>query len=218
MLFTICRHSGRRRRCSAHSLIGAKDQRRLTSAATSLFNFRNGGCRVLLLAFYCFAFSGVLARGDNIAFFYALEQDFQSLKAQGQEVGQPLKAGVRSIAVLELGIHRVYAVKMGSGAVETAASTQALLAKVRCDAAFSVGVVGGLADKLRTGSWYRVSEVISYQRGSWTRNGFQLSSSAALDQKSDYPTKGTLPVLFQNVPMIKVASGEVFVASDNYRA
>lgn len=162
---------------------------------------------------------GVLsAKADAIAFFYALDADFQTLKAAAQPVGQPLKVGSRSIAVLQIASHRVYAVKMGSGAVETAASTQALLARVRCDMAFSVGPVGAISDTIKTGAWYRVSEAVSYQKGSWTKAGFQSSPAAALKlDGSNGPTFTNLPALFTNVPPLKIASGEIFVASDSYR-
>lgn len=161
-------------------------------------------------------FAHISAIADTVAFFYALDNDFQTLKTQAQSVGQPLKVGSRSLAVLQIGAHRVYAVKMGSGAVETAASAQALLARVRCDEAFSVGPVGGLSDKLKIGAWYQVGEIIGYQKGSWTKTGFQLSANA--EWKLTNAFTGILPDLFQKLINIKVASGEIFVASDNYRA
>lgn len=157
----------------------------------------------------------VSARADTIAFFYALDKDFQTLKAEGQSIGQPSKVGSRSLSVLQIGSHRVYAVKMGSGAVETAASVQALLVRVKCDRAFSVGPVGAISDQIKTGGWYRVENIVCYQKGSWSKNGFQLSANASL---TNLPTISTnLPALFQNVKNIAVASGEIFVASDNYR-
>jgi len=156
-------------------------------------------------------------RADTIAFFYALDSDFQALKREAQPVGQPLKVGTRSIAALQISAHRVYAVKMGSGAVETATSVQALLARVRCDAAFSVGPVGGLSDKLKAGSWSRVAEVVCYQKGSWTKTGFQLSPSSVVSLRSNALDTVSLPEPFRALGTIKVASGEVFIASDSYR-
>jgi nucleoside phosphorylase len=152
---------------------------------------------------------------DTIAFFYALEKDFQTLKAEGQLLGQPTQIGSRSLAVVQLGAQRVYAVKMGSGAVETAVSVQALLARVKCDAAFSVGPVGAISDEIKTGAWYRVEKTICYQKGSWAKTGFQLSANASL---TNSPVPATnLPALFQNVKNLTVASGEIFAASDNFR-
>jgi adenosylhomocysteine nucleosidase len=158
------------------------------------------------------------ARCDTLAFFYALDQDFQTLKAEAQTASQPLKVGSRTIPVLQLHSHRVYAVKMGSGAVETAASVQALLARIQCDAAFSVGPVGALSDKLKVGSWYRVAEVVSYQKGSWTKAGFQLSPNSSVKLNFAHQENLKVPALFAEARTIKVASGEIFVASDDYRA
>ncbi len=154
---------------------------------------------------------------DNVAFFYAVEKDFETLKAQAQPVGQPIKVGNRSIAVLQIKAHKVYAVKMGSGAVETAASAQALLARIKCDYGFSVGPVGALSDKLKVGSWHRVGETVSYQKGSWTKSGFQLSESSSLVLKYE-TNKFKLPELFERLDTIKVASGEMFIAADNFRS
>ena len=176
--------------------------------------------RPLIAIVFCFLASGAPrnAEAENVAFFYALDQDFQALKSQTQPVGQPLKSGGRTISVLQLKSHRVYAVKMGSGAVETALSAQALLARVHCEVAFSVGPVGSLSDKSRVGSWLRVREVVPYQKGAWTKMGFQMPSSATLSLTNEMPMKLTLPELFINLDNVKVASGEVFVSSDDYRA
>lgn len=157
------------------------------------------------------------AKADAIAFFYALDADFQTLRAQAQQVGQPIKVGSRTILVLQLDSHRVYAVKMGAGVVETTASAQALLALVQCDRAFSVGPVGALSDNLKVGGWYRVNEVIAYQKGSWTKTGFQLSAGASSSLTNGATTNPSLPELFQKAAGIRVASGEMFIASDNYR-
>lgn len=176
-------------------------------------NFPN---RIFICALYLLClFAQVSVQADSIAFFYALDKDFQTLKAEGQ-AGQAIKVGSRNIVVLQIASHRVYAVKMGSGAVETAASVQALLARVKCDRAFSVGPVGAISDKIKTGAWYHVSEAFSYQKGSWTKAGFQ-SSPNTTTKPADITTLTNLPALFTNVQTLKIASGEIFVASDSYR-
>jgi adenosylhomocysteine nucleosidase len=156
------------------------------------------------------------ANADTIAFFYALDKDFEMLKTEAQPIGQSVKVGSRTIPVLLLNSHRVYAVKMESGAVETTISAQALLARVHCDEAFSVGPIGELSGQLKVGTWYRVREIIAYQKGSWTKTGF-LFSESALRKLTNAPPQNR-PELFQKLHDIKVASGEIFVASDNYRA
>jgi nucleoside phosphorylase len=158
------------------------------------------------------------AQADNIAFFYALDKDLESFKIQAQPLGQPLKVGTHVIPIFQLGAHRVYAVKMGSGAVETTASAQALLARIQCDEGFSVGPVGGLADKLKIGSWHRVSQVMCYQKGSWNQAGFQMAANAILNLKVEGTNSFLLPQLFRTNDTIKVASGEIFVTSDSYRS
>lgn len=165
------------------------------------------GLTVVFLARFCPA--------DTVAFFYALEKDFESLKTEAQPAGQPIRVGSRNIAVLQIKTHRIYAVKMGAGAVETAVSAQALLARVKCDEAYSVGPVGDLSDKLKVGTWHRIGEIIGYQRGSWTESGFQFSPNSIWKMSNAPPAN--LPDLLQKLDDIKVASGEIFVASDNYR-
>jgi nucleoside phosphorylase len=162
-------------------------------------------------------FAKINAPADTVAFFYALDKDFQTLKAEAQPVGQPLKVGSRNLAALQIGAHRIYAVKMGSGAVETAASAQALLARVPCDRALSVGPVGMIADSIQTNSWYRVTNIVCYQKGSWSKTGFQLSPNASLSLTNQPPNPPQLPPLWQNAQSITVASGEIFLASDSYR-
>ena len=165
------------------------------------------GLMLFSLAHFCPA--------DTVAFFYALDKDLETLKVEAQLAGQSLKIGGRGVQTLSLGAHRIYAVKMGSGAVETAASAQALLARIKCDEAFSVGPVGGIADKLEIGTWHNVTAATAYQKGSRTKTGFQLSGGAEWKLTNSPPTN--LPALFQKLDGIQIASGEIFVASDNYR-
>ena len=157
------------------------------------------------------------ACADEIAFFYALDADFQALKSEAAATRQPVKIGDRSVQVLSLAKHKIYAVKMGSGAVETTASAQAVLARFRCDRAFSLGPVGGLSDELEIGKWYRVVSVVPYQKGSWTGSGFQPNKDSANTGEEDALAKLALPKLFSGLKPITVASGEIFIASSDYR-
>jgi adenosylhomocysteine nucleosidase len=157
------------------------------------------------------------SRADTVAFFYALDKDLETFKASAQPLDQPLKVGSRTIPVFRLNAHRVYCVKMGAGAVETATSAQALLARIPCDEAFSVGPVGMLSDTVKTGCWYRVGQVICYQKGSWTKAGFQSAPAIKLEGTNNGTNQAMGPELFKNLATITVASGEMFIASDNYR-
>jgi nucleoside phosphorylase len=158
-----------------------------------------------------------LVYAEDIAFFYALDADLQALKAEASIARQPIKVGDHNIQVLNLARHKIYAVKMGSGAVETAISAQALLAKFRCDRAFSLGPIGALSDELQIGKWYRVSSVTAYQKGSWTTSGFQLNKASAMSLPGEKESQLALPAFFQNLKPVAVASGEIFIASNNYR-
>lgn len=152
-----------------------------------------------------------------MAFFYALDADLQGLKGQAREMGQPVTVGKRAIHRLKLGAHSIYAIKMGSGCVETAASAQALLSRFRCDLAFSLGPAGALRAELKTGQWYRVQQVFAWQR---SHMGPADAARAETDQwQTDWrqlPAE-RLPLLFQANPPIILASGELFVASAGER-
>ena len=158
-----------------------------------------------------------VTNADEIAFFYALDTDLETLKAQAMIVRQPIKIGDRLIETLELGRHRIFAIKMGSGAVATAISAQALLGRFRCDHAISLGPIGALSDNLQVDHWYRVASVITYQKGSWSTSGFQLHEKSTVKLENLNLKDNLVPILFRNVRPIEVASGEIFIASTNYR-
>lgn len=194
-------------------------------------------------------------KADTVALFFALDEDLRALKMHPEvrELGNPVTVGTRNIHRLGLGPHRIYAVKMASGSVETAMSAQALLSQFRCDWAFSIGLAGSLDDSLEMGRWYRVERVVSWQSGSVTPAGFQPGERAAWDLDWDaFPTERaddqaeTRPDMHDPsfswtnhhdlrwaatsgsglavrgahgppFPLIALASGEAFIASENER-
>lgn len=164
-----------------------------------------------------------MLRAADIAFFYALDSDLQSLKGQAQPVGQPVSVCGRSVQRLALGSHRIYAVKMGSGPVETAVSAAALLGRFHCDLAFSIGPAGALDNQLRIGEWREVGATFSYQKGAWTKDGFQAGGEArGTTKESDAPVPppviaATPLSIASSADRLSVASGEIFVASSTYR-
>ena len=121
--------------------------------------------KCLALCLVALAIHCVPALGDAIGFFYALDADRQGLKSMAREMGQSSKVGSRSIQRPQLGTHSISAIQMGAGAVETAASAQALLSRFRCDWAFSLGPAGALSETAETGRWYRVDRVMAWQGG-----------------------------------------------------
>ncbi len=167
--------------------------------------------RIFSLWFLCL-FS---AHGDTIAFFYAIDADLQGLKTIAQECGQSVVIGSRRIQRLRLGSHTICAVKMGSGAVETAASAQALLTRFRCDWAFSMGPAGALDESVSIGSWHRVSRTVAWQHGA-AAAGLPSKAPVWTADWTRFPIAEPPPPL-QTTSALSVASGELFIASAGER-
>lgn len=166
---------------------------------------------------FVLALTACIVRADDIGVFYALDADFEALKSEAVVARQPAKIGEHQVQILLLGKHKVYATKMGSGAVETALAGEAMLGSFHCDRAFSIGPVGALSDGLESSKWYEVHSVVAYQKGSWTSSGFQLSKLSRLDNVSVRDIALKMPQLFKDLEPISVASGEIFISSTRYR-
>ncbi len=167
-------------------------------------------CRIrrrAVLAVVMFALAGGCTRADNIAVFPALDADMKALSEAGTLLGDPVLVGTRKIQRLQIGPHRVYAALMGSGCVETAVTAEALLARFRCDRAFSIGPAGGLTETAATGSWWRVSECVAQGKsGGAGSSGQPLPFNAAT---GDWK----LPGLLARAAEARLVSGEVFIQS-----
>ena len=168
-------------------------------------------------AWVAFLFAASMGWADDVAFFYALDADLQGLKTLVQEVGQPVAVGSRNVQRLRLGSHSIYAVKMGSGAVETAISAQALLSRFPCDWAFSLGPAGALCDELDVGGWIRVEQVVAWQKGMENESGFMLSPTAHGTTRWEQLPVEAPPAPLEASRRVVLASGEVFIASSNER-
>lgn len=156
------------------------------------------------------------ARASVIALFHALDEDLAELKREGAAEVRSYTIGSVPVQQLSLVGHTIYAVKMGSGCVQTCLSAQALLAKQKCDLAISIGPVGDIKGILTPQTWYRVSEVVSWQCGTQGDTGFVVDRAAR--HLLDLPQNKANPDTYANLPVIAVASGEMFVASDSFRA
>jgi adenosylhomocysteine nucleosidase len=157
------------------------------------------------------------SRADNIAFFYALDADFQALKQHARDCRHAVSIGARKIQRLLLGPHTIYVIKMGSGCVETAASAQALLARFPCDWAFAVGPAGALSDDVQVGRWYRAGNVIAWQRERQNEGDpVGVPNTFQLDWEK-FPIAET-SFVWQCEGTVTVASGEAFIASRDERA
>lgn len=183
--------------------------------ATFTMNIYRSSCiRLALIAFITFVRPSI-GKGDTIGFFYALDADLQGLKTLSREMGPSLKIGTRAIQRIELGIHTVYAVRMGSGAVETAASAQALLTRILCDWAFSLGPAGALTEAVEVGKWYRIDRILAWQHAL-----FQTAQAAEYPawttDWSRFPAAITAGAL-QTTATLTVASGEQFISTSGER-
>ena len=176
-----------------------------------------GFCLIFALSALVASASTAFAR--TIALFYALESDRKTLEEKSHVIGDPIRIGGHVVEHLKIGGDDLYAMKMGSGPVETAISATLLLTKFRCDMAFSIGPAGALRNDLQIGSWYEVASVICYQKGSWNKSTFQINDAMKLGHADDLPVDVGVkfPVLFEHTAKIVVASGEIFVASTTYR-
>lgn len=150
-------------------------------------------------------------RADQIAFFYALDNDYRALAERGNSLGQAVRVGSRSLQRIRLGPHTICAVKMGSGSIETAVSAQALLARFRCDHVYSIGPAGALRPELKVGDWHEVQMITGWQRGSMDSTGMKLSPDAQISLPST--RSENRPQLLTSSNLIHIASGEIFLAS-----
>jgi len=169
-----------------------------------------------LMIFTIVYLSSLPAFASSIAVFHALDEDISTLKKEGATQVRSFSVGDISILQLALQGHSIYAVKMGSGCVQTSVSAQALLAKQKCDLAISIGPVGDIRGTLDHQSWYLVNKVVPWQRGSHGDTGFVAHQQATQNvtlPKTD--PKAQAP--YANLQAISIASGEVFVASDSFR-
>lgn len=171
-------------------------------------------CSIVIWFFLLFT---VYGRTDNIALFYALDVDLAEFKKTAQELGQPAMLGSRAVHRLQIAHHTVYAVRMGSGAVSSAASAQALLTRFRCDWAFSLGPAGALSDDLGIGTWHRIANVIAWQRGTGGAGGFQLAKDSSWVFTWSPPMASNVPASLATTSFIALASGEAFIASEQDR-
>lgn len=154
---------------------------------------------------------------SSIALFHALEEDLAALKIEGATQVRSFTVGDSSVIQLSFNGHAIYAVKMGSGCVQTCLSAQALLAKQKCDLAISIGPVGDISGRLDSTKWYRVSEVVSWQRGSESDAGFQYHRDARIATTASSAFKLS-DGAYGGMATLSVASGEMFIASDTFRS
>jgi nucleoside phosphorylase len=150
-------------------------------------------------------------QADNLGVLLALDADLNSLTQSAKVLGDPVVVGSRKIHRLEMAGHRLFVAIMGSGCVETAVTTEALLARYRCDWMFSIGPAGALTEAPATGSWVAVDEcVIAGKTGGNGSSGSPFKLTAP-------PESWTLPALLQKLPTQRLVAGETFIQSNSAR-
>lgn len=145
------------------------------------------------------------SRGSDIAVLYALDPDLAQLKGI-HPVTRTVVVGSRRIQEFRLGANRVYALKMGSGPLETAISAQALMARLHCDIVISVGPAGALNSALHIGEWFVVGDVRAEEAEYKT---WKLQPEVAIESLRK--------VSGLALPIWPIASGGYFVAQSSAR-
>ncbi len=143
----------------------------------------------------------------DIAVLYALEEDLKTLRGDSPFSTSTING--TKIQTFRVAKHRVFATQMGVGNAETAINASNLLARNRCDLVVAVGPAGSLGDTMAMGEMIQIERVVGYQRGTWTRTGWELSPSAT----TLFPTDS----IDLNIPEVGkkngLASGDAFIAS-----
>ncbi len=154
----------------------------------------------------------IRAHARSVGIFFALDKDWQAFQEAVGGIAGTRKLGATSIFEIETANAKIFAVKMGSGAVMTAISAQALISTRHLDLAFSVGPVGALKNKFKVGQWCRVNRVVPWQSDKWM--GQDSGDGAGV--KLVHVSEGLLSANAE-LSNISVASGEQFVSSKMLR-
>ena len=174
---------------------------------------QSSAMKILVMFHLAICWTPPALRADNLAVFLALDHDIKALVASGTETGQPILVGTRKIRRVTIGQHQIYVTLMGSGCVETAVSAEALLARYRCDLAFSVGPAGAITDSAAEGTWWKVDQCLVANKAAG-----EGSASQPYDLESSAEgTTWALPDCFKLANCAKLVSGEQFISSTQGR-
>jgi nucleoside phosphorylase len=163
---------------------------------------------------FCFGLLPLPAR--EIAYFYALDADLAAFQKEAIVLGEPKTVSGQKVTTLRIGPNVIRAAKMGSGCIQSAVTAATVLSRFPCDLALSTGPVGRLSDELKLKELIYIEEVTSYQMGSETTGGFVTAKDSIreLDNRDRFP----LPQPLAACQATRLASGELFLASDSFRA
>lgn len=146
----------------------------------------------------------------TIIFFYAIDTDWVSFQRHlgGSAISRQVDG--RSIFEIRFRGDTILAAKMGSGAVRSAISAQAVLGSRACDLIVSVGPVGALSSDLKLGDFGFVERVIPWQKQSIMPGSPPIQP---LEWEQWKPSGTGL----DGFKKLAVASGEMFVNSSQLR-
>lgn len=149
----------------------------------------------------------------TVGWFFALDEDQTAFE---REVGPPLRvlrlAGGTVASEYSVGPHRVVAAKMGSGCVTTAVTVARVLALRPVDRVVSTGPAGWLGPDSRVGEWFRIEETVAWQQGRAAEDG-RLLPAAGAERRVPFVAAEWPDGAWLEMPVARLASGEVFVAS-----
>ena len=165
------------------------------------------------LALSTFLQMSATSQADTIAVFYALDADLAALKEGDVAGARTASIGSVTVQGFSVGAHKVWAVKMGAGNVETAVNSTALLAKFPSDLALSIGPAGALSPGVEIGHWYEIRKVTGYQRGTFDATGWQVAKGATTVLPGN-PGVAKAADGWKIERGIPLASGEAFVARE----
>ncbi|MDD5198379.1 MAG: hypothetical protein PHC88_01125 [Terrimicrobiaceae bacterium] len=155
--------------------------------------------------------------GSEIVYFYALDADLSAFKAQVDAVVPSKNVLGSTVTTMKLGGHHIYALKMGSGCMQTAVAAAIVLSRFPCDLAISTGPAGRLSNQLSVGECVRIADVVEYQKGSQSQAGFVLGKDASTVLSPEFPIPEATPQMLKDCRSIRLASGELFIASNVFR-
>ncbi|MGB6222731.1 hypothetical protein [Haloferula sp.] len=160
-------------------------------------------------------------RGNQIAFFYALDADFKELKRELGGTVSTIEVGGTSISLIKSKGLTVVAAAMKPGPVETAVTAEAVLGRFPCRFAISVGPVGSLKDSVKVSEWGFIDSLVPYQKVSGNTEGSGSVETTTILFDTEIRELFNHPNLSdwkpEDRPSWTASSGEKFIASSSER-
>ncbi|WP_309396851.1 hypothetical protein [Cerasicoccus maritimus] len=149
-----------------------------------------------------------------IALFYALDNDWRQFASSADSVPKQVKIGGSNAEKVKIGDFEIYGLKMGSGPVNTAASSQSLISSTPIEFAISIGPVGSLSNDLPVGSTVLIEQVIPWQ----TVPDISVASPQSFTHYTPINMPGDWSSLLKGYTPAKAASGEQFINQSSLRS